>query len=415
LRLRRIVTGIGRVDPHRLLDHLGRVRQCHQVVVLQVIVGVAAGDLVDLGDQLLLDVRVRADDIGEPRPRDRRPVETVREVHEDLVADGVDVQQFAGLGIRRGRQAAEQVRLLPGWAGVQAGTHQPVGRGEKLVLVTAVPLLALAPRAPGEDREVGAGLGDAQDALFGALRNGRRERVRLAVAIEQAEVVAARAAPGHLERVALHPGSRVERLIAGDRRPRGDKLLRLLLHHLELRPLVHRRVPRQHHAPDPLIVLAVADHRDAAAAGVAQLVEEVDLLDPLAELFFVPGHVIEQLGVGDDDQAPLLGGDADRVDAPEPAVVVQLRVVVVQDVEVREPLAVRHQPADRVRDLDRLAIARSRGGQGVATGRRGARWCCMNYGVQGWRRRCGARGRYLRCRARRWRLGTRWRRRRRGG
>ncbi len=46
----------GRIDPHRLLDHLRRVRQRHQVVVLQVVVGIAAGDPVDLGDQLLLDV-----------------------------------------------------------------------------------------------------------------------------------------------------------------------------------------------------------------------------------------------------------------------------------------------------------------------------------------------------------------------
>ena len=140
--------------------------------------------MVDLGDQLLLDVRVRADHIGEPRPRDRRPVEPVREVHEDLVTDGAGVQQFAGLGIGRGHQPAEQVRLLPGRVGVPAGPHQPIGRGEKLVPVPAVPLLALAARAPGEGGEIRPGLGDAPDALFGAFRNGCRERVRFAVAVE---------------------------------------------------------------------------------------------------------------------------------------------------------------------------------------------------------------------------------------
>ena len=132
-----------------------------------------------------------------------------------------------------------------------------------------VALPARALRAPGEEREVGAGLGDAQDALLRALRNGGRERVRVAAAVEQAEVVAAGAASGDLQRVALHPGARVDRLVVGDRGPRGDELARLLLHPLELRPLVQRRVPRQHHAADLLVVLAVADHRDAAAAGVA--------------------------------------------------------------------------------------------------------------------------------------------------
>src|SRR5262249_20149539 len=108
---------------------------------------------------------------------------------------------------------------------------------------------------------------------------------------------------------------------------------------------------------------AVADHRDAAAAGVAQLGEKVDLLDALAELFLVGGHFVEQLGVRHDDEPPLLGRDPNRVDVPEPAVVVELCVVVVQDVEVREPLPVRHEPADRVPDLHpALALAGPRAG-----------------------------------------------------
>ena len=60
-----------RVDPHRLLDHLRGVRQRHQVVVLQVVVWVAVSDPVDLGDQLLLHIRVSREDIGEPRSDDR--------------------------------------------------------------------------------------------------------------------------------------------------------------------------------------------------------------------------------------------------------------------------------------------------------------------------------------------------------
>src|SRR5689334_22786942 len=144
------------------------------------------------------------------------------------------------------------------------------------------------------------------------------------------------------------------------------------------------------------VVLAVADDRDAAAARVAQLVEEVDVLDPLGELLLVPGHLIEEFGVGDDDETPLLCRDADRVDVPEPAVVVELRVVVVQDVEVRESLAVRHQPADGVRDLDRRGVAGRGGGRGVPTGRCGARRWCWHCGVRGWWCRHGSRWRCLR-------------------
>ena len=107
-------------------------------------------------------------------------------------------------------------------------------------------------------------------------------------------------------------------------------------------------------------MLTVSDHRDAAASRVAQLVEEVDLLDPLAELLLVGGDVIEQLGIGNDDEPPFLRRDADRVDVAEPAEVVQLRVVVVQDVEVREALTFRHEPADRVRDLERRVVGGDR-------------------------------------------------------
>jgi hypothetical protein len=41
---------------------------------------------------------------------------------------------------------------------------------------------------------------------------------------------------------------------------------------------------------------------------------------------------------------------------PEPAVVLELRVVVIQDVKVREPLALRHKPANRVRDFERAVV-----------------------------------------------------------
>src|SRR5439155_15139039 len=112
----------------------------------------------------------------------------------DLVADGLGVEELAGLGIRRRHETAEQVRLWPGRARVHAGPDERVGRPEQLLVIAAVALLARAPRQPGEEREVGAGLGDAQDALLRALRDGRRERVRVAAAVEQTEVVPARAA-----------------------------------------------------------------------------------------------------------------------------------------------------------------------------------------------------------------------------
>src|SRR5262249_44927059 len=159
--------------------------------------------------------------------------------------------------------------------------------------------------------------GDTPDALLRALRDGDRERVRVATAVEQPEVVVARAASRDLQGVTLHPRARVEWLVVGERRPRGDQFLRLLSHLPELRPLLQRRIPRQHHTADPLIMLAVTDPRDPAAASVTQLGEKVDLLDTLAELLLVRRHLVEQLGVRDDDQPPLLGRDPDRVDVPE--------------------------------------------------------------------------------------------------
>src|SRR5256886_13045909 len=53
-----------------------------------------------------------------------------------------------------------------------------------------------------------------------------------------------------------------------------------------------RSVPGQHHPADLLVVRAVADHRQAAAPGVGELGEEVDLLYPLAELFLVGRHLV---------------------------------------------------------------------------------------------------------------------------
>ncbi len=104
-------------------------------------------------------------------------------------------------------------------------------------------------------------------------------------------------------------------------------------------------------------MLAVADDRNAAAAGVAQLGEEVDLLDTLAVLPLVRRHFVEQLRVRNDDEPPLLCRDPNRVDMPEPAVVLELRVIVIQDVKVREPLTLRHKPANRVRDIERAVAS----------------------------------------------------------
>ena len=364
-----------RVDPHRLLDHLRGVRQRHQVLVPQVVVWVAAGDPVDLGDQLLLHVRVGGQHVGQPRGGDRGAVEAVGQVHEDLVADRLGVEELAGLRVRRADQPGEQVGLRPERAGVHPGADQRVGRPEELFVVPAVLLAPRPPGAPGEQGEVGAGVGHPQDALLGARRDGRGERVRPPVPVagvvvrpvQQAEIVGARAAPGYLEGVPLHPGPRVERLVVRPRGPRGDQLARLVLHPVQLRALVGRGVPGQHHPADLLVVLAVADHREAAAAGVGELGEEVDLLHRLAEPLLVRRHLVEESGVRDHDQPPLLGRDSHRVDVAELAVVVELGVVVVQDVEVREPLAPRHQPAHRVRNLERLAVSAA-----ARAGRRGA-------------------------------------------
>ena len=341
-----------RVDAQGLLDHLGDVRQRQQVVVLQVVVRVAAGDPVDLGQHLLLDLGVAGQDRRQPGPGDRRPVEAVRQVHEHLVADRLPVEVLAGLRVRRAHQAAEQVVLRAQRGGVLARPDQRVGRPHQLGVVLPV---AVAPGAvgPAGQPAVRERVGDPADALLGALQHRLGERGRAGVAVEQAEVVVAGAAAGHLERVTLHPDPGVHRLLVGQRGPVRDQAAGLLLHQLQLGALVLGRVPGQHDPADHLGARAVADHRDTAAAGVAQLGEEVDLLGPLAELLLVAGHLVEQVRVGDHHQTPLLGGHADRVDVPELAVVLQLAVVVVEDAEVREPLALGHQPADRVADLQR--------------------------------------------------------------
>ena len=341
-----------RVDAQGLLDHLGDVRQRQQVVVLQVVVRVAAGDPVDLGQHLLLDLGVAGQDRRQPGPGDRRPVEAVRQVHEHLVADRLPVEVLAGLRVRRAHQAAEQVVLRAQRGGVLARPDQRVGRPHQLGVVLPV---AVAPGAvgPAGQPAVRERVGDPADALLGALQHRLGERGRAGVAVEQAEVVVAGAAAGHLERVTLHPDPGVHRLLVGQRGPVRDQAAGLLLHQLQLGALVLGRVPGQHDPADHLGARAVADHRDTAAAGVAQLGEEVDLLGPLAELLLVAGHLVEQIRVGDHHQTPLLGGHADRVDVPELAVVLQLAVVVVEDAEVREPLALGHQPADRVADLQR--------------------------------------------------------------
>ena len=64
----------------------------------------------------------------------------------------------------------EQIRLLPDRGGVHAGAHERVGRPEQLLVVTAVTLRACASCRVGEEREVGAGLGDTQDARLVAHR-----------------------------------------------------------------------------------------------------------------------------------------------------------------------------------------------------------------------------------------------------
>ena len=150
-----------RVDPQRLLDHLRRVRQARQVVVAQVVLRVAAGDPVDLGDEPGLDVRARGEDRDQPRGRDRRPVEAVGEVHEDLVAHGLGVEELTGLGVRRADQAAEQVDRLASRARV------PVGRAR------GRPRSRTAPRCGG-GRPCGAR--GRRDRPTGRSRGGGRRR-----------------------------------------------------------------------------------------------------------------------------------------------------------------------------------------------------------------------------------------------
>jgi hypothetical protein len=102
-------------------------------------------------------------------------------------------------------------------------------------------------------------------------------------------------------------------------------------------------------------------------------VREVDLLDALAELLLVRCNLVEQVRIRNDDEPPLLRRDSDRVDVPETAVVVELRVVVVEDVEVREAFALRHESANCVRDLERIVVADARKSLSGSRGRRLAR------------------------------------------
>src|SRR5512135_758738 len=112
--------------------------------------------------------------------------------------------------------------------------------------------------------------------------------MRTRALVQEPKVVPACTAAGDLERVPLHPGPCVERLVVGQLGPPCDELLRLLLHHRKLGSLVLRRVPREHHPTYAFVVLAVAEDRDAAATCVLELGEEVDFLGRLAELILVP-------------------------------------------------------------------------------------------------------------------------------
>jgi hypothetical protein len=96
-------------------------------------------------------------------------------VHEDLVAHGLVVEELARLGIRRAHEPGEQIRRLPERAGVHAGAHERVGRPEQFLVLAAVGFPARALRGPGEEREVGAGIGDAPDALLRPRRQLNRD------------------------------------------------------------------------------------------------------------------------------------------------------------------------------------------------------------------------------------------------
>src|SRR5262249_56647271 len=176
----------------------------------------------------------------------------------------------------------EDVGRLAGRRGGQPCAQGALGRWEDPRFLPAIPLAPLP--LPRRKREVGSWLGDARDVFLRALGARRRERMRTPAVRQEPEVVPAGAATRYLERVPLHPGTRIERLVVRELGPTLDEVLRLFLHHRQLRSLALGRVPGQHHATDPLVALAVADHRDAGAARVLQLSEEVYLFDRPAEL-----------------------------------------------------------------------------------------------------------------------------------
>src|SRR5262249_42285196 len=200
--------------------------------------------------------------------------------------DRLGIEDLARLRVWSGDEPAEEVVLLPEGARVRPRTDESVGGPEQLVVPPAVALLLRAACTTGERGEVGSRLGHAEDALLRTLGHGLCERMRVGAgaSVEQAEVVTTGTATGDFERVLLHPRAGIDRLVVGQLLPACDEVLCLRLHQRKLRPLVLRGVPGQHHAADALVFLAVADPRDAPASAVLQLVEEVDLLDALAEL-----------------------------------------------------------------------------------------------------------------------------------
>lgn len=283
-------------------------------------------------------------------------------MHQDLVAHGVGIERDARVWVGNGRQAGQQVRLDAGRAGVDPPLDERVGSREKELVL---PVVAPAPGPDGfagQEREIGTRIGDPTDALLRALGHRRGERRLVRVRVEDAEVVVAGAAARDLERVALHPFAQLERLVVGDRGPGVEHLTGDRLHPFELRLLVRGCVPGKHHSPNAVVVVAVRHDRDAAAARSPELVEEVDLLDPLAELLLVAGDLVQEDGVGDHDDPPLLGGNTDGVDVTEAPPELELLVVVVDHAVVGVALPVRDEPADRVGDLEQLARLRARRG-----------------------------------------------------
>ena len=250
------------------------------------------------------------------------------------------VEERTGLGVRRADQAAEQVDRLACRARVPVGPARgrpPCGTAPRCG--AGRPSAACGPPGP-PTRRVGAGVGDPADALLRAGRNRGRERVRATVAVEEAEVVGAGTAPRDLQRVALHPAARLQRLLVGQLGPGADQLARLLLHQLELRALVSGRVPRQHHPPDPLVVLTVADDRQSPAAGVAQLGKKLMSSTRLPNCSSSVATHSSSSGSDTTTNRHRRAGTPDRIDVAEPVEVLELGVVVVEDVEVRVPLSV---------------------------------------------------------------------------